>query len=342
MKCILVSEAIGMALCHDITEISPGKAKKVAFSRGHIVKKEDVEHFLRLGKEHLYVWEEHEGLVHEDDAAYRIAKAICGPNTSFTAPVEGKINIKADLQGLLKINIPLLDRLNSIPDVTIATTHSLQEVQKGKILAGTRVIPLVVSETSLSSVEECCQNSEPLLTVIPFKPLKIGLIVTGSEVFKGRIKDAFTPILKNKFSAWNCELISWQMTPDEPKIIIEAIENALELGADFIAVTGGMSVDPDDKTPAAIKQVASEVITYGAPIFPGAMFMIAYKGSIPIVGLPGCVMYHRASVLDIIMPWLLAGLRVTKHDILRLAHGGLCESCLECHYPTCSFGKGIS
>ncbi len=342
MKSISVADAVGMVLCHDITEISPGKCKKVAFARGHVVKKEDIEHLLKIGKEHLYIWEEHEGLVHEDDAAYRIAKAISGPNTTYNNPTEGKINISSSIQGLVKINIPLLDRLNSIPDVTIATTHSMQEVQKSKVIAGTRVIPLVVSETSLKAVEECCQNSEPLISVIPFKPLKIGLVVTGSEVYHGRIKDAFTPVLKNKFNAWNCTLNSWQMTPDEPCETVKAIEEALSQGADFIAVTGGMSVDPDDKTPAAIKEVASEVITYGAPIFPGAMFMLAYKGTVPVVGLPGCVMYHKASILDIIMPWLLAGIRVTKHDILRLAHGGLCESCQVCHYPACSFGKGIN
>ncbi len=340
MKSVAVTEAIGMTICHDITEIQPDKCKKVAFVRGHVVREEDVEHLLRIGKENLYIWEEHEGLVHEDDAAYRIARAICGKNVEFTAPQEGKINIKSTIQGLLKINIPLLDRLNSIPDVTIATSHSMQEVHTGKVVAGTRVIPLVVSETSLQAVEECCKQADSLLSVLPFRSLNIGLVVTGSEVYHGRIKDAFTPILQKKFDAWQCKLHSWQITPDETEHTVKAIEEALAGGAQFIAVTGGMSVDPDDKTPAAIKQVADEVITYGAPIFPGAMFMLAYKGNVPIVGLPGCVMYHKASILDIIMPWLLAGLRVTKHDILRLAHGGLCESCPVCHYPACSFGKG--
>ncbi len=339
MKTIDVRQAVGLKLCHDITEICPGKHKKVAFARGHIVQEEDIEHFLRIGKKNLFVWEDSEGLVHEDDAAYRIAKAISGQNIEFTAPEEGKISLKAKVQGLLKINLPLLDRLNSIPDITIATIHTKQEVQKSRVVAGTRVIPLVVSETSLSAVEECCNQAESLLSVVEFKPLKIGIVITGSEVYEGRIKDAFTPILKNKFEAWNCSIHSKQMTTDETQMTANAIQEALDAGADFIAVTGGMSVDPDDKTPAAIKQVASEVITYGAPIFPGAMFMLAYRGNVPIVGLPGCVMYHKASIFDIIMPWLLAGERVTKHDILRLAHGGLCANCPVCHYPICSFGK---
>ncbi len=340
MKAISVREAVGMKLCHDITEILPGKHKKVAFSRGHLIKEEDVEHFLRIGKENIFIWED-EGLVHEDDAAYRIAKAIAGDNIVYGKPEEGKISFKSSVQGLLKINIPLLNKLNSIPDVTIATLHSMQEVDTDRVLAGTRVIPLAVSETSVKAVEESCANAEPLLSVVPFKSLKVGLVVTGSEVYKGRIDDAFTPILKKKFDTWNSTLHSCEITPDETETTIKAIEAALANGADFIAVTGGMSVDPDDKTPAAIKQIADEVVTYGAPIFPGAMFMLAYKGSIPIVGLPGCVMYHRASVFDIIMPKILAGIRVTKHDIIQLAHGGLCENCKVCHYPACSFGKGI-
>ncbi len=342
MKQVRVEEAIGLALCHDITEIQPNKCKKVAFSRGHIIRSEDIEHFLRIGKEHIYIWEDEEGLVHEDDAAYRIARAVCGEYVEFTKPEEGKISIKASVQGLLKINIPLLDRLNSIPDVTISTLHTMQEVQKSKTVAGTRVIPLVVKETSMTAVEECCMNNEALISVIPFKALKIGIVVTGSEVYKGRIKDAFTPILKKKFAHWQCEVHEVEFTPDEPEFIIEAIEKVMAKGVDFVAVTGGMSVDPDDKTPFAIKSVASEVVKYGAPIFPGAMFLLAYKGSIPIVGLPGCVMYHKASILDIIMPRILAGMRVTEHDIIRLAHGGLCESCEVCHYPSCSFGKSNS
>ncbi len=341
MKSIPVQEAVGLTLSHDITEITPDKFKGVAFKRGHVVRQEDVEHLLRIGKEHLYVWEEDEELVHEDDAAYHIAKSVAGANIEYGEPKEGRINFKAKEQGLLKINVPLLNKLNSIPEVAIATSHSMQEVAKGKIVGGTRVIPLAVHKDLLSSVSECCQNTESLFSVMPFKSFKVAIIVTGSEVYHGRIEDAFTPVLKKKFASWNCPIHFTKIVSDETSMAVEAVEEALEKGADFIALTGGMSVDPDDKTPAAISKVATEVISYGAPIFPGAMFMLAYKGSVPIVGLPGCVMYHRASIFDLVMPKLLAGIRMTKHDILSLAHGGLCESCPVCHYPICSFGKCI-
>ncbi len=339
MKSIKVQDAIGLTLSHDITEITPDKFKGVAFKRGHVVREEDVEHLLRIGKEHLYVWENNENLVHEDDAAYHIAKSTAGQNIEFSEPKEGRINIIAKEQGLLKVNVPLLHKLNSIPDVAIATAHTMQEVAKGKVIGGTRVIPLAVRKELLSSVTECCQNTESLFSVMPFKSFKVAIIVTGSEVYHGRIEDGFTPVLKKKFAAWNCPIHFTKIVSDETDQATQAIEEAIASGADFIALTGGMSVDPDDKTPAAISKNATEVISYGAPIFPGAMFMLAYKGSIPMVGLPGCVMYHRASVFDIVMPRILAGIRMTKHDILTLAHGGLCESCPVCHYPNCSFGK---
>jgi len=341
MQSVSVENAVGMTLCHDITEICPGKCKKVAFYRGHIVVAEDITHLLRLGKEHLYVWDDVAGMVHEDDAALRIAKLVSGEHISYGTPEEGKVNFIAQKQGLLHINIDLLDRLNGIPDVAIATAHSMQAVAQGKIIAGTRVIPLVVKESTLSAVEEACKDAEPLLKILPFKPHKIGIVTTGSEVYTGRIKDGFTPILRDKFAALGCSIHSAVVVPDTPAKTVQAIHEALALGADLIAVTGGMSVDPDDKTPAAIREVASEVISYGVPVFPGAMFMLAYKDSIPIVGLPGCVMYHRASVFDILLPRILAGIRITKHDLLRLAHGGLCEHCPDCHYPACAFGKNV-
>ncbi len=342
MKCIPVQEAIGLALCHDITEIVPGKRKGPAFLRGHVVREQDVEHLLRLGKEHLYVWEgQAKNEVHEDDAARRMAKAFAGPGVAYGEPKEGRINLKAARKGLFSINLELLDRVNSIPYVTLATTHTLQAVEKGAALAGTRVIPLSVPETTVRAVEECCKDAfSPLLQVLPFKKRKVGIITTGSEVYEGRIKDAFGPVLHKKFKAWGSAIHSQEIVPDKTEFTAQAIMRALEGGADVICVTGGMSVDPDDKTPAAIRSVGCEVVSYGAPVFPGAMFMLGYKDQVPVLGLPGCVMYHKGTVFDLIMPRILAGQRICARDITRLAHGGLCLSCAVCVYPACSFGKG--
>lgn len=342
MKCIPVREAVGLVLCHDITEIIPGKYKGTAFRRGHRVREEDVEHLLRLGKEHLYVWENcPDGQVHEDDAAHRMAAAFAGPGVTYADPKEGRINFRASRKGVLSINLDLLDRVNSIPYVTVATAHSLQAVEKGRMLAGTRVIPLTVPETTVKAVEDCCRDAfAPLIAVLPFKKHRVGVVTTGSEVYEGRIKDAFGPVLTKKFKAWGSTILSQRIVPDATERTASAIMEAIDEGADMVCVTGGMSVDPDDKTPAAIRAVGCEIVTYGAPVFPGAMFMLGYKGQIPVLGLPGCVMYSRASIFDLLVPRMLAGMRICSRDITRLAHGGLCESCPQCHYPACAFGKG--
>ena len=340
MKSVPVRDAVGLALCHDITEIVPDKCKGPAFLRGHVVREEDIEHLLRLGKEHLYVWNDRENQVHEDDAARRMARAFAGPGVSPGGPKEGRINFKASDKGLFAINLDLLDRVNSIPHVTVATAHTLQAVSKGAPLAGTRVIPLTVPETTVKAVEQCCRDAfAPLLQVLPFQERKVGIVTTGSEVFEGRIQDGFGPVLRKKFSAWGSVVHSQEIVPDTTEVTARAIMRAIDNGADLICVTGGMSVDPDDKTPAAIRAVGCEVVSYGAPVFPGAMFMLGYKDQIPVLGLPGCVMYHRGTIFDLIVPRILAGQRICSRDITRLAHGGLCLSCPECTYPACSFGK---
>ncbi|MDL2291503.1 molybdopterin-binding protein, partial [Desulfovibrio sp. OttesenSCG-928-F20] len=226
------------------------------------------------------------------------------------------------------------------PHVTLATAHSLQAVVKGRALAGTRVIPLVVPESTVAAVEAVCRSAHaPLLSVLPFKRRKVGVIITGSEVYEGRIKDGFGSVLRKKFTAWGSSVHSRTFVPDETEHTVQAIKEALRGGADFICVTGGMSVDPDDKTPAAIRRVCTQVVSYGAPVFPGAMFMVAYLDQIPVLGLPGCVMYHRASIFDLIVPRILVGMRICASDITGLAHGGFCEACAECHFPRCAFGK---
>ncbi|MDR1045332.1 MAG: molybdopterin-binding protein [Candidatus Adiutrix sp.] len=340
MKSIPVDQAVGLVICHDITEIVPGRHKKAAFKRGHVVRAEDVPHLLRLGKENLYVWSDQtDGQVHEDDAARRLARAIAGQGVSFGEPSEGRINLTSDRQGLLVMNPDLLEALNDIPDVSVATIGNLREVQAGANLAGARVIPLCVAEESVAGAEALCRERGALLQVLPFNAQRVGVVTTGSEVYHGRIQDAFTPVLEKKFAAWGSEISYRTIVPDEAGAAAAAIREALARGATLVAVTGGMSVDPDDKTPAAIREVAGQIVTYGTPVFPGAMFMLAYHGSTPIMGLPGCVMYNRASIFDLIVPRLLAGQRLTRRDFVRLGHGGFCEQCPDCHFPNCSFGR---
>jgi len=339
MRSIPVEQAQGMVLCHDITRIAPGEGKGPAFRKGHVIEAGDIPALLRLGKEHIYVWDLAEGLMHEDDAAGRIATAIAGSGITLTQPCEGRINLLADRRGLLKIDVETLRRLNSISEVTVATIHSDAVVSPGQMLAGTRVVPLVIAKGSIEEVEAVCAAAGPVVSVQPFRPLRIGVVTTGGEVYHGRIEDKFGPVLRRKFDDLGCTVVRQVIVPDDQEMTVRAIRQLLADGAEMIAVTGGMSVDPDDLSPSSIRAAGGEVVTYGSPTFPGAMFMLAYLGDIPVVGLPGCVMYHKASIFDLTVPRLVAGERLTKADIVELGHGGLCVMCPECRYPLCGFGK---
>ena len=340
MRQVPVDEAVGMVLCHDITRIVPGGFKGPAFRKGQRVRAEDIPLLKDMGKQHLYVFELREGWIHEDDAARRIARAAAGPGVTLSEPSEGRVNLVAEEPGLLKVDVAALSRINSVVEVVFSTLHTNQPVSAGRPVAGTRIIPLVTREANIAEVEQICLESPPVISVRPFRPLSVGIVTTGSEVFSGRIKDRFGPVLKDKFSELGSQVIGQVLVSDDVEITVAAIRGFLAQGAGLIAVTGGMSVDPDDQTPAAIRAAGCKVVTYGAPIFPGAMFMLAYLDGVPVVGLPGCVMYHRASIFDLVVPRILAGETIERADIVAMGHGGFCANCEDCRYPICAFGKG--
>jgi hypothetical protein len=335
---IPVEAAVGKMLLHDITQIVPDLFKGPSFKKGHIITQDDVEKLLDLGKKNIYVTPL-EGEIHENEAACRIAEAARGQGLELSEPNEGKVGFSASHFGLLKLNIPALEQLNSVPDVIFSTLHSGQAVTPGQDLAGTRVIPLSVDEIRVKAAEAVCKKFFPIIEVKPFSRVDVGLVVTGSEVYSGRIRDGFGPVVQKKFEALGSRILEKRIVSDELSMTVEAIRAHLAKGAGMIAVTGGMSVDPDDLTPAAIRAAGGDIVSYGAPVLPGAMFMLAYIGDVPVIGLPGCVMYHRASIFDLIVPRLLAGETVTRTDIIKMGHGGFCSSCKTCRFPACSFGK---
>ncbi|HEY3425459.1 MAG TPA: molybdopterin-binding protein [Negativicutes bacterium] len=340
MRVVPVYEAEGMVLCHDITEIIQGKVKGRAFKKGHIVRHDDIGKLLNIGKEHLYVWEINQNVLHENDAATKIAEAVAGPGIQLASPSEGKVELRAEITGLLKINTQALEKINVMEDIAVVTLHSNQIVPAGKTVAGCKIIPLVIENNKITKMERICKNVYPLIEIKALRPLKIGIIITGSEVYYGRIQDKFGPVLHRKFAAWGSEIINRIFVPDDVEMISAAIHQLLDEGAELIATTGGMAVDPDDVTPKGIREAGGRIVSYGAPILPGSLFMLAYFGDIPVLGLPGCVMYHKNTIFDLIAPRILAGEVITRQDIARLAHGGLCAGCEECRYPDCSFGKG--
>ncbi|HEX3015674.1 MAG TPA: molybdopterin-binding protein [Desulfobacteria bacterium] len=338
MKKVRTEDAVGFVLCHDITKIVPGEFKGRAFKKGHIVRPEDVPELLKLGKDHLYVWEQGAGTVHEDDAANRLALAVAGTNLEQSAVSEGKINLSASVSGLLKVDRVLLEKVNSIEQVVLATRHNNILVQKGDVVAGTRVIPLVIDEQKICAVERICQG-KPVLKVKNLQRVRAGLVTTGNEVYHGRITDKFGPVLKRKLAALGSAIAGQVFVPDDIDAIKQATLDFIGQGVDMVLLSGGMSVDPDDLTPGAIKATGAQIIGYGAPVLPGSMFLLAYLGEVPIIGLPGCVMYCNSTVFDLVLPRILAGERLTRSDLVALAYGGLCQQCPECRYPACSFGK---
>lgn len=342
MKLIKTQEAVGQVLCHDITQIIPGVVKDAVFRKGHIVTKEDIPVLLSVGKEHLYVWEKKEGILHEDEAA-AILRDIC-INEHMTAgePKEGKIEIKAAADGLLKIRTDKLNAVNALGEMMIATVHGNFPVKKGEKIAATRIIPLVIEEEKMKRAREAA-GEEPLLKILPMSHARIGIVTTGSEVFKGRIEDAFGPAIRKKLEEYDTEVIGQRIVDDGQENIMGAILQFLKEGADMVLCTGGMSVDPDDNTPGAIAKLGAEVVSYGAPVLPGAMFLLAYYDyegkTVPVLGLPGCVMYAKRTVFDLILPRVLAGERLTADEISVYGEGGLCLNCPVCHFPNCGFGK---
>jgi molybdopterin biosynthesis enzyme len=339
MKAIPVEQSVGAVLSHDITGIVPGECKGPAFRRGHVVASKDIQTLLDIGKANLYVYDLKDGYVHEDEAAIRLAAAAAGRNIEFSGPTEGKVTLAAAIDGLLCIDVPGLIALNSIQDITFGTIHTHQFVRKGRTLGATRVIPLAITEELLVKAERICRKSAPMVQVKPLKAASIGVVTTSSEIYSVRIKDGFGPVLRYKFEMLGSTVIEQIHVPDEVEMTVQAISSLVDRGIDLIAVTGGMSVDPDDQTPLAIRRTGGEIVSYGAPTFPGAVFLLAYLGEIPVVGLPGCVMYHKAHIFDLIVPRLLAGERLTREDIVAFGHGGFCESFDSCHFPVCDLGK---
>lgn len=339
MKIVPVEESLGMVLCHDVTRIIPGEFKGPAFRRGHVVETSDIPLLLSMGKEHLRVLELKDGLIHEDEAALRLAEAAAGPGIHLVPPGEGKVDLAASWDGLLKVNTEALQAVNSDDEIMFATLHTNQRVHRGKQVGGTRIIPLVIHEERVRHAERICRSMGPLIEVRPMRSLKAGIITTGSEVYRGRIEDRFGPVVKAKLQETGCTVLGQVLVSDSAAMIVEAVHTFLRRGAQMIILTGGMSVDPDDVTPSAIRATGARVVTYGAPVLPGAMFMLAYLGDVPLLGLPGCVMYHRTSIFDLVLPRILSGEEMTRSDFIQMAHGGLCVHCEACRYPDCGFGK---
>jgi molybdenum cofactor synthesis domain-containing protein len=340
MTKINVADAVGTRLAHDITEIRPGEYKGASFRRGHKVQESDVHRLMRLGKRHLYVLDLDQSQVHEDDAVVELATALAGPGVTFgREPSEGKLQLTAAYSGLFKVNADALEAFNRIPDVMCACLHTNVPVNRGQILAGTRAIPLVIGRSVLDRAVALATEQSPIFCVKAYQRRTIRLVITGNEVYDGLIEDRFEAIVRDKLAAFGADLVETVILPDDTDRIADTVRRFATTDTDMIITTGGMSVDPDDVTRHGIRRAGADPVYYGAAVLPGAMFQLAYIGDLPIVGIPACGLYHKATVFDLVLPRLLAGERMDDRDLARLAVGGLCLNCPTCRYPACPFGK---
>jgi molybdenum cofactor synthesis domain-containing protein len=341
IKTIDLKDAVGTKLAHDITEIRPGEFKGAAFHKGHTVCNEDLCHLQKLGKNHLYLIDLEADEIHENEAAAIMAKALAGKGVVWkNEPREGKIGLKADIDGLLAINVAALAAVNMIDEVMCATMHNHTLVKAGELVAATRAIPLVMKRAPVERAAAIAAQNGGVISVRPLRQGKAGLIITGNEVYRGLIQDRFAPILSRKLIDLGCEVDRVSFAPDDAEIIRREIRAHIDQDCDLILLSGGMSVDPDDVTRKGIRLAGADKVHYGAAALPGAMFLVAYIGKVPLLGVPACGLHHRTTVLDLVLPRILAGEKIGKKELAFLGHGGLCQDCPECTYPHCAFGKG--
>ena len=337
MKKIDVLNSVGLKLCHDITEMKDG-FKGARFKRGHIIEKDDIEVLLNLGKKHIFILEENDNMIHEEDAAKRLSKLCDVQNTHFTDVSEGKIQLIADIDGFFTINIDLLKKINSIGEITICSIPNHYNVKSGMRLASMRVIPLFIDEKQILDAEKICEKQK-IFNLYPYHKLNVGAIITGSEVYHGRIKDKFEPVIREKIKKFDGNIIDIKICDDDIDMIIDSAKELLDKNIDLLIFTGGMSVDPDDLTPTAIKNLGGNIISYGMPSQPGNMTLISYLDDIAIIGIPGAAISRPITTFDVFLPQIFAKIKITKNDLINLSDGGLCQLCENCHFPNCTFGK---
>lgn len=339
MRKIPLSEAVGQTLCHDMTAILDNGFKGVRFKRGHVFTEEDIPVLLDMGKEHIYVWEPEADEVHEEDAALALTEAMCGPGVSWSGPSEGKMTVTADIDGLFTVDSAALRRINLVPDYTVACLPGNTRVDKGRKLVGARIVPLVTKRENMEAAVAIAKECFPVFSVKPFRPLKTGVIITGNEVYYGRIQDRFQGVLTPKLESFGAEILGFVKCPDDLDAILAAAAEFQARGAELILFTGGMSVDPDDLTPSAIRAMGGTFVTQGMPVQPGNMLTIAYAGGCALVGVPGASLHSPATSLDIFLPRIFAGQTITREQTAAMGEGGLCQSCAVCRFPNCTFGR---
>jgi len=337
LKRVKAEEAVGMILGYDVTQVIPGLKKGPVFKKGHRIREEDIKVFLDTGNEYIWVIDLKEGELHEDEAAMELAKSVSGENLRFESGGEGRVLIKAERDGLLKVERDLLEELNFRGDFVLSTLRNNTPCKEGDLVGVAKVIPLIIREEELKWVKERFSERK-VLYLKPYRQRKAGIIVTGDEVYFGRIKDGFDQQVLPKLKEYGVTVFKKLVLPDDPQKIAQAIRELIKEGCDLLILTGGLSVDPGDVTREGVKLAGASILNYGAPVVPGTNFLYALLDEVDILGLPACVYYNRRTVFDVVLPRILASERLSREEIRRLGYGGLCLGCESCNFPRCHFG----
>ncbi|WP_415716514.1 FmdE family protein [Maridesulfovibrio sp.] len=342
LKVVPVDEAEGKTALHDMTRIVPGESKGPEFRKNHDFTAHDICRLQMIGKNHIYVDEGDipEGeWVHENEAALTFGRIMAGEGVRLDGdPNEGKATLLAEHDGLLVSDLEMMEQFNFVPDVMVAARKNGSLVKAGARIAGTRAIPLYLSRENFSRAVSAL-NGEPLFKIMPLKRKKVGILITGDEVFNGLIDDKFESVITAKVQALGCEVVRSVIKPDNREEIRDAALSLMKEGCDLLITTAGMSVDPDDVTRHGLVDAGVSDLLYGAPVLPGTMLLLAKAGDVRVIGVPACALFFKTTSLDLVLPKVIAGQEITRRDLAALADGGYCMECKVCTFPKCPFGK---
>ncbi len=350
VKIVPVEEAVDKIVAHDMTRIEPGVFKGPEFKAGQRISVGDVCRLQQMGRFHVAIHDENtnlsdENLIHENEVAENFARRMAGENVSYELPPrEGKIDFVAECDGVLSLDYKRLEQFNMVPEVMLTTRQDGMLVKKDSRIGGTRAIPLYLSTKFYQQAMQVLAD-KPIMQVMPLRKAKVGILVTGTEVFQGIIEDKFIPIITSKVTALQSDVVASKIAPDDKEAMKKAIEELRKAGADLLITTGGLSVDPDDVTKSVLLEAGLTNVLHGVPVLPGAMSLIGYippkdkYTAMQVIGVPACALYSKTTFFDLILPRMLANCEITRADLARMGEGGYCMSCHICTWPKCFFGK---
>lgn len=319
---------IGMLLTRDIAVAGS------RFAKGHPISSSDLA-TLRQASQSINAVLLEEGDVPESIAVPRIADAVRGQHTIQLPPVQGRVNIRSAVRGLLTIDTEALLALNTVPEIGVFTHYDGMAVNADTLIAGVKIAPVAMSQATLDAALMALPR--PMLDVVPFRSLKVTCVV--SEDLQGRIRDRFEGTLLQKMEWYGADLRPIVWVGEDSAEVTAALEEAIP-HSDLVLTAGSHMMDPLDAILCALQAIDAPLVRLGAPAHPGSMVWLARHAAsgTPVLSLASCSMFSRSTVADLLMPYLFAGIEVTNELIARLGHGGLLDRGMDWRFPPYEVG----